>query len=145
MDYGRYRGVRNEIGFDGLWKSPTNGWSIVVETKTTDTYTVKTATLLGYINSLVSKGRIARENALGLYVQGRPDAATNQLENAITVEGRDKQLRLIGVPALIGLLELKQEYSLSHDTVLDLLLPSPIRIDPLVELIRNVFVGTRAG
>jgi hypothetical protein len=47
--YGRYRGTREEIGFDGLWHSSTD-WSIVVETKTTDVYLVKTAPLLGYIN-----------------------------------------------------------------------------------------------
>jgi hypothetical protein len=137
--FGRYRGVRNEIGFDGLWKSPKKNHALVVETKTTDTYTVKTATLLGYINSLVSDGVISDpSSALGLYVMGRFDADTNQLENAIIVEGRRERLRLVSVPSLISLLELKQEYHLAHETVLDLLLPSPIKIDPIVELIRNV-------
>lgn len=139
VTFGRYRGVRNEIGFDGLWKSTRKKWAVVVETKTTDVYTVKTATLLGYINSLVSDSKISDpSNALGLYVLGRFDAATNQLENAIIVEGRRERLRVVSVPALISLLELKQEYHLNHDTVLDLLLPSPIRIDPIVDLIRNV-------
>lgn len=139
VTFGRYRGVRNEIGFDGLWKSSRKKWAIVVETKTTDVYTVKTATLLGYINSLVSDSIIPDpSNSLGLYVLGRFDAATNQLENAIIVEGRRERLRVVSVPALISLLELKEEYHLNHDTVLDLLLPSPIRIDPIVDLIRNV-------
>lgn len=136
--YGRYRGVRNEIGFDGLWQSPT-GWSIVVETKTTDVYTVKTAALLGYINSLVSEGRIKNPaDALGLYVYGRFDAQTNQLENAIIVEGRRERLRVVSVEALLNLLELKQEYNLAHRTVLGLLLPAPVKVDALVNLISDI-------
>lgn len=137
--FGRYRGVKNDIGFDGLWKSTRKKWAIVVETKTTDVYTIKTATVLGYINSLVSDGIISDpSSALGLYVLGRFDSAANQLENAIIVEGRRERLRVVSVPALINLLELKQEYHLTHETILDLLLPSPIRIDPIVDLIRNV-------
>lgn len=111
--YGRYRGVKSDIGFDGLWRSPT-GRSIVVETKTTDVYTVKTATLLGYINSLVSEGQIKNpDDALGLYVYGRFDAQTNQLENAIVVEGRRERLRVVSVEGLLNLLELKEKYNLS--------------------------------
>ena len=69
--YGRYRGVRGEIGYDGLWRSPS-GQIIVVEAKTTDVYTIKTSTLLGYINDLVSAGELrSADKALGLYVYGR--------------------------------------------------------------------------
>ena len=86
MSYGRYRGVRNDVGFDGLWLSPS-GWAVVVETKTTDVYTVKTATLLGYINALISDGRIVDSaRVLGLYVYGRFDAPDQSLENAIVAE-----------------------------------------------------------
>lgn len=136
--YGRYRGVRGEIGFDGLWQSPT-GWFVVVETKTTDVYTVKTATLLGYINDLVSEGKIPNpNNALGLYVYGRFDAQTSQLENAISIEGRRERLRVVSVEALLNLLELQQEYELGHDTILGLLLPAPVRVDALVNLIFDI-------
>ena len=136
--YGRYRGVKGDIGFDGLWRSST-GWSIVVETKTTDVYSVKTAPLLGYINALVSEGEITNpQSALGLYVYGRFDAKTNQLENAIIVEGRRESLRVVSVDALLNLLELKQEYGLAHKTVLGLLLPAPVRVDPLINLISDI-------
>ena len=37
VTYGRYRGSRGHIGFDGLWLSKT-GRALVVETKTTDVY-----------------------------------------------------------------------------------------------------------
>lgn len=136
--YGRYRGIKGEIGYDGLWHSQT-GWALVVEAKTTDVYTVKTSTLLDYINTLVSEGQIKNQaNALGLYVYGRFDTQTNQLENAIIVEGRREQLRVISVEALLNLLELKQEYDLDHQTILNLLLPAPVQVDPLVNLIFDV-------
>lgn len=143
VTYGRYRGAKSDIGFDGLWQSPV-GWSIVVETKTTDVYTVRTATLLGYINSLISDGRIKDPaKVLGLYVYGRYDAQTNQLENAIVVEGRRENLRVVSVEALLNLLELKQEYSLGHDTVLGLFLPAQMKIDPLVNLIFDIVAQER--
>ena len=136
--YGRYRGVKGEIGYDGLWRSSA-GWSIVVETKTTDVYTIKTSTLLGYINSLVSEGEIENpSNVLGLYAFGRFDAHTNQLENAIIVEGRRERLRVVSVDALLNLLELKQEYDLKHNSILGLLLPAPVKVDALVNLIFDI-------
>lgn len=138
VEYGRYRGTVAHIGFDGLWHSPT-GRAIVTETKTTDVYTVKTHNLLDYINALVSEGRIKGPgDSLGLYVYGRFDAQTSQLENAIIVEGRRDQLRVVSVNALLDLLKLKQEYYLDHETILTLLLPTPVRVDPLVELIFRV-------
>ena len=138
VTFGRYRGVRSQVGFDGLWQSPT-GWSVIVETKTTDVYTVRTDTLLGYINTLVSERRIqSRDKALGLYVYGRFDRQTNQLENAIAVENRRDQLRVVSVPALLTLLGLKEDYGLSHESILGLLQPAPIRIDPIVDLISGV-------
>ncbi len=142
VTWGRYRGVKGDIGFDGLWQSPTN-WSIVVETKTTDVYTIKTATLLGYINSLISDHRVSDPTkVLGLYVYGRRDAQTSQLENAIIGERR-RELRVISVESLLNLLELKQEYNLAHDTVLGLILPTPVKIDPLIDLIFDIVARER--
>jgi hypothetical protein len=138
VEFGRYRGVSGQIGFDGLWRSPT-GQALVVETKTTDVYTVKTATLLGYINDLVSAGQIERPNqAIGLYVYGRFDVATSQLEKAIIAEGRQEQLRVASVDALLNLLELKQEYELEHEAILQFLLPSPVRVDTIVNLVFDI-------
>ena len=136
--FGRYRGVKGEIGFDGLWRS-SSGLTVVVEAKTTDVYSIRTSTLLGYINSLVSEGHIPNNsNALGLYVYGRFDAGTNQLENAIIVEGRRERLRVVSVEALLQILQLKQEYNLAHKTILGLLLPAPVRVDAVVNLIFDI-------
>jgi hypothetical protein len=138
VQFGRYRGTQADIGFDGLWRSPT-GMVFVVEAKTTDVYTVKTSTLLGYINDLVSEGLLERgDQALGLYVYGRFDAETSQLEKAIIAEGRSEQLRVASVDTLLNLLELRQEYDLEHETVVQLLLPSPVRVDAIVNLIFDI-------
>jgi len=138
VEFGRYRGVSGEIGFDGLWTSPT-GWMLVVEVKTTDVYTVKTSTLLGYINDLVSAGRIKEpDQALGLYAYGRFDAGTSQLEKAIVAEKRQEQLRVTSVEALLHLLELRQEYELDHETVMQLMLPFAVRMDTIIDLIFDI-------
>src|SRR5262245_42130932 len=36
---GRYRGVRGEVGNDGLWRAE-DGFSLLIEVKTTDTYRI---------------------------------------------------------------------------------------------------------
>jgi len=138
VQYGRYRGVQGQIGFDGLWRSP-NGWTLVVEVKTTDVYTVKTSILLGYINELISAGQIMHlEQTLGLYVYGRLDAKAGQLEKAIVAEKRQEQLRVSSVDALLNLLELKQEYELDHTSIMQLMLPFAVRLDTIVDLIFDV-------
>src|SRR5579864_239189 len=81
--FGRYRGLQGEIGFDGHWKSPT-GVHVVLEVKTSETYAIKTSTLTGYIDQLISAKQIPSwDSALGLYVVGRPDPEVRQLEHAI--------------------------------------------------------------
>ncbi len=100
---GRYQGTRNEIGFDGLWRSPS-GFCIVAETKTTEVYAIKTTTLVGYIDELIAAGKITHwDEALGLYVVGRPDPELNQLANAIVGQKRNHQLRIISANSLLSL------------------------------------------
>jgi len=138
VTFGRYRGVAGVNGYDGLWQSPS-GKTVVVETKTTDVYTVRTATLLGYIHDLVSEGQLPNsEAALGLYVYGRFDSKANQLENAIIAERQQEHLRVASIETLLHLLELKQGYEVTHQTIFQLLLPSPVRVDTVVNLIFDV-------
>ncbi len=61
--YGRYHGVSGQIGFDGLWSS-ASGVHLVVEVKTTEAYAIKTASLVGYIDSLISEKRVAPRSML---------------------------------------------------------------------------------
>jgi hypothetical protein len=138
VEFGRYRGVQNQIGFDGLWKSPS-GLSVVVEVKTTETYAIKTATLVGYTDELISEKRVPSwEAALGLYVVGRPDPELRQLENAIVAEKRTHQLRVISVESLLSLAEIMSEYDVIHEDMLVLLRPSGPGIDSLADLIARL-------
>jgi len=138
VTFGRYHGVQNKIGFDGLWKSPTS-FFIVVEVKTTDIYAIKTATLIGYVDALISeKGISDWDHAIGLYVIGRPDAELRQLENAILAEKRTHQLRIISVESLLSLAELFNEYDVSHDDILAVLRPSGTTVDPVVDLMARL-------
>jgi len=138
VQFGRYHGVKGEIGFDGHWKSPT-GSRIVVEVKTTEAYAIKTSTLVGYIDELISEKRIpAWDKALGLYVVGRPDPKVNQLENAIKAEKRIDQLRIISVESLLNLAEMINEYEVDHEDILAILLPSGPTVDPVVDLMARV-------
>jgi len=48
VEFGRYQGVVNDIGYDGIWRS--KNLDIVIEVKTTDAYAIRTSTLLGYVD-----------------------------------------------------------------------------------------------
>ncbi|WP_100904902.1 EVE domain-containing protein [Methanobacterium subterraneum] len=132
--YGRYSGVKNEIGFDGHWISP-EGFHIVVEVKSSETYPIKTATLLEYMNQLISENQIPSDkDVIGIYVIGKPNPEVQQLKNAIIAENRFQQLRIISIDSLISLAELMNEYDVNHEDILSVLKPSGPSIDPNVEI-----------
>ena len=144
VTFGRYHGVQGQIGFDGHWKSPT-GFHIVVEVKTTEAYAIKTNTLVGCVDELISEKKIPNwDNALGLYVVGRPDPEIRQLENAILAEKRTNQLRLISVESLLSLAEMMNEYDVSHEDILAVLRPSGPTIDSIVDLMARLVAQRQA-
>ena len=97
------------------------------------------ATLIGYVNALISEQQISDwDHTLGLYVIGRPDAELRQLENAILAEKRTHQLRIISVESLLSLAELFNEYDVSHEDILAVLKPSGTTIDPVVDLMARL-------
>lgn len=145
VTFGRYQGVPGEVGFDGHWKSPT-GFHIVVEVKTTEVYAIKAATLVGYVDELISEKRIPSwDEALGLYVIGRADPEIRQLENAILAEKRTHQLRVISVESLLSLTEMMNEYDVSHEDILAILRPSGPRIDSVVDLMARLVAQRAEG
>lgn len=132
--FGRYRGIQGQIGFDGHWESPT-GFHIVVEIKTTEAYAIKTSTLVGYVDGLISEKKIPNwDSALGLYVVGRPDPEIRQLQNSILAEKRTNQLRIISVESLLSLAEMPSDFDVSHEDILAVLRPSTPTIDSVVDL-----------
>ena len=127
VEYGRYRGVSNEVGFDGLRRR--EDFTIVAAVKTTDAYVIRTATLVGYVDRLISEGRIPDwDHAMGLYVVARSDAGLTQLANSIVAEKRTHQLRIADVDTVLSLAELVQNTQLTTDEAVALLRPaSPCR------------------
>jgi hypothetical protein len=137
VDFGRYQGVQGAIGYDGIWR--LGNLAIVVEVKTTDVYTVRTATLVNYVDELISDHRVTDwDHALGLYVVGRTEAALTQLENAILAERRTQQLRVITVESLLSIAELVQDERISQDEAVILLKPTSPFVDDIVRLIARV-------
>jgi len=138
VEHGRYQGVPGEIGHDGLWTSST-GFHVVIETKTTEQFHIKTSALTGYVNELISEHRIPDwENAMGLYVIGDPDPEVKQLRNAIVAENKTNKLRTISIDALLSLAELLSEYDVSHKDALAVLRPSGPSIDPIANLMARI-------
>lgn len=97
---GRYQGVKNDIGYDGIWSS--NGGYLVVEVKTTDAYTIKLDVIARYRDRLVEEQRVPRETPI-LLVIGRND--TESLEAQVRGSKHAWSMRIIGIDALIKLME----------------------------------------
>lgn len=107
VENGRYRGVTNAIGFDGLWRVPS-GPTILVEVKTTDTYNVALDAVAGYRSKLIAAGEISPESSI-LYVVGRKD--TGSLEAQIRGSRYAWDMRVVGVDSLIKLVRVKEQSS----------------------------------
>lgn len=103
---GRYRGVKNQIGFDGLWKFPA-GNSIVVEVKTTDAYRIDLNVVAEYRRKLIVAGETAEETSSILLVVGRQD--TGDLEAQIRGSRHAWDVRIISVDALTRLMKIMED------------------------------------
>ena len=137
VEFGRYAGVINDIGYDGVWRS--KDLDIVVEVKTTDAYAIKTSTLIGYIDQLISEKRLQTwDRTIGLYLVGRPDAELKQLENAILAEKRTHQLRVATIENVLALGELVENKRISHDETVSLLRPVSVSADSIIRLVDRV-------
>ncbi len=143
VQFGRYQGVVGKLGFDGYWVSPS-GFHIVAEVKTSEVYAAKAATLVGYVDGLISERQIPSwDVALGLYVVGRPDPGLRTLEHAIVAERRTHQLRVVSTESLLSLAEVMQDYDVTHDDILALLRPTTPMVDAVVDLLTRLVAGPR--
>jgi hypothetical protein len=108
LDYkvtnGRYQGVVNDVGFDGIWQSP-EGHSIIVEVKTTDAYRISLDRIANYRESLLSTGQVSKPVSI-LIVVGRDD--TGELEAQVRGSRHAWDIRLISADALVKLVKLKE-------------------------------------
>ena len=135
VNYGRYRGVTGQIGYDGLWELPT-GHSIVIEVKTTDAYRIDLDKLAEYRKDLIKQGTISEDKSSVLIIAGRSD--TGDLEAQIRGSRHAWDMRLISVDALVRLMLLKQQVEdpSTVQKMYDLLIPREFtKLDEIVEIV----------
>jgi hypothetical protein len=135
VKYGRYRGVSNQIGFDGLWELP-NGRTIIIEVKTTDAYRIDLNKLAEYRKKLIKNETVSEKESSVLIVVGRKD--TGDLEAQIRGSRHAWDMRLISVDALLRLMVLKQQVEdpAIIQKMYDLLIPREFtKLDEIVEIV----------
>ena len=137
LDYtvtnGRYQGTVNSIGYDGIWVSP-EGYTIIVEVKTTDAYRISLDTIAAYREKLLTAAQVASPSSV-LIVVGRED--TGELEAQVRGSRHAWDMRLISADALIKLIQLKENAE-GPDTgrkIRSLLVPREYtRLDEMVDV-----------
>jgi hypothetical protein len=130
---GRYQGVRNDIGYDGIWSVGSD--SLVIEVKTTNAYTIKLDVVAAYRDRLAETGRVPNDSPI-LIVIGRDE--TESLEAQVRGSRHAWAMRIIGIEALIKLMEVNLSTSSKEVTEKIHAILKPIeytRIDKIVDVI----------
>jgi hypothetical protein len=136
---GRYRGNRDKIGHDGLWKAQ-DGSVLVIEVKTTDAYRINLDTVARYRFRLIEEQDVRPEDSSILIVVGRQD--TGDLEAQIRGSRHAWDIRVISIDALLRLLDVRQNLSepATIRRISGLLRPLEYtRVDELVDLVFLTF------
>lgn len=105
VESGLYQGTKNAVGFDGIWRAQGEP-DLIIEVKTTDSFTVDLETHARYKDRLVSEGRLSND-ASTLIVVGRRD--TGALEAQIRGSRYAWEMRLISVERLIKLVQINEK------------------------------------
>ena len=108
VEPGYYRGGGTKIGFDGLWRAK-NGFSFVIEVKTTDAYQLNLDVQANYRRKLVEEERIDDLESSIIIVVGRKD--TGGLEAQTRGSRHAWDIRIISVESLLKLLRVKENLS----------------------------------
>jgi hypothetical protein len=144
VEDGRYQGVVNAIGNDGLWIS-SEKHAIVVEVKTTDAYRISLDTIAGYRRRLTEAGRIGPSSSV-LIVVGRQD--TGELEAQVRGSRHAWDVRLISADALVKLVQLKENTE-AEDTgrkIRSLLTPMEYtRLDAMIDVMFTAAKDVEVG
>ena len=106
VENGLYRGKKNEIGFDGLWKA-ADGSYIIMESKTSDDYSISIESVIGYRDSLIIDHKIQKKKCSILIVYGRDDKMA--LRNTVKGSNENANIRLISANALFQLVKIFNE------------------------------------
>jgi hypothetical protein len=132
---GRYRGISGQIGYDGLWKFPSDH-TVIVEVKTTDAYRIDLDTVSNYRKQLIKEETLTEQNSSVLIIVGRKD--TGDLEAQIRGSRHAWDMRLISVDALMSLMKLKEEVEdpKTIQKIHDILIPREFtKLDEIIEII----------
>ena len=140
VEFGRYRGSSSSIGFDGLWR--VGNWSIVIEAKTTTSYSIEIAKIVDYRARLISAEQIDSNSSI-LVVVGRGE--TEGLEAQIRGSRSAWDIRLISVESLMKLATVKENSA--SDVVVrqvhDILRPFEYtRVDQIISMIFDISVDS---
>jgi hypothetical protein len=131
---GRYAGVQNDVGLDGLWFDGKH--FIVVEVKTTDAYRINLDKIRNYIDKIETNTVPVGSSVQILIVVGRQD--TGDLEAQIRGSRHAWSTRLISVDALIKLMFINEELDQAglQDKIRRILMPFEYtRVDNIVDLV----------
>jgi hypothetical protein len=134
VEHGVYRSHANQ-GWDGLWRSP-NDRAIVVESKSSTSYSIDLARIANYRGQVSPQLGIAADDVSILIVVGTED--TSNFEAQVRGSRFAWDVRLIGVTALLRLLKIKE--TLDDPKVArqiqDLLFPQEFtRLDSIIDLV----------
>lgn len=102
VENGLYRGVKNKVGFDGIWKAEKSA-DLIVEVKTTEAYTIDLDKLFEYKRKLELDGLVNIDSKI-LIVVGRKD--TNALEAQVRGSRYAWDTRIISVESLYKLVSI---------------------------------------
>lgn len=131
---GLYRGKRNAVGFDGMWKIAGNR-DIIIEAKTTDYYTINLDKVFEYKRRLIQSGDVSPD-AMVLFVVGRDDS--NSLEAQIRGSRYAWDARLVSVESLLQMVMIKEKTqdALTLEKIRALIEPIEYtRLDRLVDVV----------
>jgi hypothetical protein len=145
VEFGRYRGNQQFIGFDGIWRFPS-GHQAVIEVKTTSAYQLRLETIATYRLTLVEQGRLSEDRSSILIVVGRDD--TSDLEAQIRGSRYAWDIRLISVDALLRLLAVKEELEDPNivKQIHEILIPREFtKLDEITEVLFTTAADLRSG
>ncbi len=132
---GATRGIKGAVGNDGLWQAK-DGFSLLIEVKTTDAYRINLDTIANYREKLIAQGTLQAHSSSVVVAVGRQQ--TGDLEAQIRGSRHAWDVRLISLEALLRLAEVKERLSdwSTSNKINQLLRPVEYtRLDPIVELL----------
>jgi len=132
---GLYQGKQDAIGFDGIWTSD-DGYSFIIEVKTTDAYRINLDVIADYRKKLILKNEIEKDKSSILIIVGRQD--TGDLEAQIRGSKHAWDIRLLSSDSLVKLLVLKETLNdiKTMQQINEILKPYEYtRIDKLIDLL----------